>query len=41
MVYIIPKLIGSRFGGFSTRNVEPLARTWIRREFFYSNGHNG
>jgi hypothetical protein len=26
---------------FSTRNVEPLAQTWIRCECLYSNGHNG
>jgi len=25
---------------FLTLNVEPLAQTWIRRECFYSNGHN-
>jgi hypothetical protein len=29
------------FGVFLTRNVEPLAQTWIRCECFYSNGHNG
>ena len=28
-------------GSFSTRNVEPLAQTWVRRECFYSKGHNG
>ena len=25
----------------ATRNVKPLAQTWIRYECLYSNGHNG
>jgi hypothetical protein len=48
MVYKVQRFMGSKAQGLkpvvwgsSTRNVEPLAQTWIRCECLYSNGHNG